>query len=70
MAKTPEVKVIEWPRYMPTTWRDRGTLHHLVMAFNDGEEMVVSRWWSKKRGRQYECQRFEMVRMQIAQNEK
>ncbi len=66
MAKQPDVEVKNWPRYMPHTWRDRGILHHLVMVFDDGEEMVVSRWWSKKRGWQYDCQRFELVRMLIS----
>ena len=66
MAKQNEARPLKWPRYMPTQWRDRGILRHLVMAFDDGEEMVVSRWWSKKRGWQYECERFEMVRMLIS----
>lgn len=67
MAKKTEVKVMEWPRHIPTTWRDRGTLRHLVMCFDDdGEEMVVSKWYSHTRGWQYVCERFEIVRMQIS----
>lgn len=64
MAETPEV--IVWPGHIPKKWRDRGTLRHFVMLFDDGEEMVVSKWWSKKRGWQYECERYEIVRLQIS----
>lgn len=66
MTKTPAVKIKEWPRHIPKTWRERGTLRHFVMCFDDGEEMVVSKWYSRTRGWQYVCERFEIVRMQIS----
>jgi hypothetical protein len=67
MAEKREAVVRSWPRYMTKQWRDRGTLRHFVMVIDDdGEEMVLSKWWSRKRGWQYECERFEMVRMQIS----
>lgn len=58
--------ILPQPADIPDTWRDRGRKIHFVMLFTDDQgERVVSRYWSNRRGWQYECESLEMLRYSL-----